>query len=286
MKLLKKAIISLLTTVLLVGVIAGGGYFYVKNTYDIDLIKTVRQLKTLGETVDEARLCPNAFSSADMVDVQTVVNQSVQDFITYSEEHGYLVNFDDLPDEMKYIIRLTDKQVGALAQTVVEQEIDGKINFAGKFIDIALKQVEFSSVTADGALVNTVLAVNIAPFKDDAPDNALISYLTGLIPDTLYISATVRVQKSSSAFSYTVSHDSLTVNNLDKAETEDLFRTLDIVLSVGTADSWSVEIGTAVANALIGNQQNNGIAYSLKDIGATDYEFSEEGGNAYFSVLR
>jgi hypothetical protein len=65
-----------------------------------------------------------------------------------------------------------------------------------------------------------------------------------------------------------------------------LFRTLDIVLSVGTADSWNLQIGTAIANALIGNDVDNGIAYSLKEIGATDYEFSNDTENAYFSVLR
>ena len=75
----------------------------IKNTYDIDLIKTVKEFKTLSEPVDENSLCPNAFSDEDMVDVQSIVNQSVEDFITYSSENGYSVNFNNLPDEMKYI---------------------------------------------------------------------------------------------------------------------------------------------------------------------------------------
>ena len=286
MKILKKLFTLLLLAIILVGSVATCGYFYIKKTYDIDLIKTVKELKTLSEPVNETTLCPNAFSDSDMVDVQTIVNQSVEDFITYSIEHGYSVNYDDLPDEMKYIIRLTDKQVGALAQTVVKQEIDGKINFGGKDVNVALKQVEFSSIQTNSVLINTVIAVDVTAFKLDVPDKFPFSYLKKFIPDTLYVSSTVKIDKGATAFSYTVSHDSLTINNLSKADTEDLFRTLDIVLSVGTADSWNLQIGRAIANALIGNDVDNGIAYSLKEIGATDYEFSQDTENAYFSVLR
>lgn len=286
MKILKRLLVSLLVIVLLVSATAVGGYFYVKSNYGIDIIKTVKELKTLNEPVKESTLCPNAFADSDMVDVQTIVNQSVENFITYSAEHGYSVNFDDLPDEMKYIIRLTDKQVGALAQTIVKQEIGGKIDFGGKNVDVALKQVKFSSALEGSVLLNTVLTVDIKPFKSDMPSGFPFSYLKKFIPDTLYISSTVKVQKGETAFSYTVSHVSLTINNLSKEETEDLFRTLDIVLSVGTADSWNVQVGEAIANALIGNESSNGLAYSLREIGATDYEFIEESSTIYFSVLR
>lgn len=290
MKVLKKILVSLLVIVLIAVVLVGGvlvgGYFYVKDTYGIDLIQTVQEVKTLNETVDEGKLCPNAFSDSDMVDVQTIVNESVEDFITYSAEHGYSVNFHDLPDEMKYIIRLTDKQVGALAQTVVKQEIGGKIDFAGKNVDVALKQITFSSVTETSALLNTVLTVDITPFKADLPNEFPFSYLQQYIPDTLYVSSTVKVEKGAEAFSYSIVHDSLTINNLSKEQTEDAFHTLDVVMSVGLADSWNVQVGTAIANALIGDENNKGLAYSLRGIGATDYAFTQEGETTYFSVLR
>lgn len=286
MRIIKKLIISLLTIVFLVGGVLVGGYVYVKNNYGIDLIETVKELKTLSDPVDESKLCPNAFSDADMVDVQAVVNESVENFITYAEGLGYVVNFDDLPDEMKYIIRLTDKQVGALAQTILVQENDGKIDFAGKQLSIALKQVDFSSVTEQGALVNTIISVDISPFKQNIPEKFPFNYLEKYIPDALYISSTVLVEKGETAFSFNVSHNSLSINNLTKEQTADLFRTLDIVLKVGTADSWNVQIGTAIATALVGDENNNGLAYSLRELGATDYEFSSIENEDYFSVLR
>lgn len=286
MKILKRLLISLLVIVILCCGVLVGGYFYIKSNYGIDLIKTVQQLKVLSEPANETELCPHAFSDSDMVDVQTEVNKSVENFITYSEQHGYAVNFDDLPDEMKYIIRLTDKQVGALAQTVVKQEIGGKIDFGGKSVEIALKQVAFSSLQEESVLLNSVISVDITPFKTDMLNEFPFSYLKKYVPDMLYVSSTVKIEKGETAFSYTVSHDSLTINNLNKADTEDLFHTLDVVLQVGSAESLNINVGEAIANALIGNETNNGLAYSLKEIGATDYEFSEETGVYYFSVLR
>ena len=286
MKILKKLFIFLLVIVLLAGGVCVGGYFYIKGTYGIDLIQTVKELKKFNEYVDENTLCPHAFWDSDMIYAKDEVNNSAEDFITYTSENGYTVNFDNLPAEMKTVIRLTDKQVGALAKTIIQQELGSKFDLGGKDLEIMLKQVKFSSITADSVLVNTIVRVDITPYKNDMPDKFPFSYLSLHIPDGVYVSSTVKIQKGLTPFSYFVSHDTLTVNNLNKAETEDLFNTLDIVMGVGDIASWNEKIGSVVANALIGNEENNGLAYSLKSIGATDYEFSEDGENAYFSVLR
>ena len=118
------------------------------------------------------------------------------------------------------------------------------------------------------------------------PSEFPYSYLEQYSPDMLYISSTVKIEKGATAFSYTVSHDALTINNLSVTETADLFHTLDVVLSVGEASEMNVQVGTAIANALIGNEANNGLAYSLQAIGATDYQFRAEDGAYYFGVLR
>lgn len=285
-KLLKRLLGLVLTIVILVVGALAVGYFYVKNNFGIDIIKTVKELKTLSEPVDESQLCPNAFSESDMVDVQAMVNQSVKDFITYSEEGGYSINFDNLPDEMLSVIRFTDRQFGALAQTVVEQEINGQLDLGDTNVKVELKQVKFSSVTSNSVLLNTVLAMDITPFTENMPKEVPFSYLEKFIPETLYISSTVKVEKGETAFSYSVLHDTLTINNLSKEEMEDLFHTLDVILSVGTVDSWNLQVGTAIVNALIGNEENIGFAYSLRELGATDYQFIEEDGVSYFCVIR
>ena len=275
----------IMTVVAIVGVVGVGGYVYVRDTYGIDLIKTVKELKTLQEPVDEAKLCPNAYTLDDMVDVQETVNASVEGFITYTEEQGYMVNFDNLPPEMTQIIKLTDKQVCAVAQEVVEQEIEGKIKFGGENVSVALKQVDFYDLADKGACFNVVIAVDMTPLKKTS-DNAILNYVTSLVPDKMYVSSTVRIVHGADAFSYDVQHESLTINNLIAEDTEDLFHTLSVLFKVDSIDTWNVYVGNVIMDALVGNEEKNGLAYGLKDIGATDYAFVEEEGKEYFAVLR
>ena len=105
------------------------------------------------------------------------------------------------------------------------------------------------------------------------------------IPDSLYVSSTVHVDKTTDGqFDYTVSHKGLALNNLNAEETADLFHTLDAVLKIGSAESVNLQIGTIAVNALIGNEQSVGFAYSneqsvgfaysLKAVGATTFYFA------------
>lgn len=284
-KALKRLLIGLISTILTVAVILVGIYIFILVKYDINLFSTIGQLKTLSQTVDENKLCPEAFSDDDMVDVQNEVNKSVEDFITYIEEHGYTVNFNDLPEEMKYIIKLTDKQVGALAETVVKQEMGGKIDVGGNEIGLALKQVDFLEITETSALFNTVIRLDITSVKSSLggfPFDILKKY----IPDYFYISSTVSVTHDNQPFVYTVTHNAITVNNLSAADTEDLFHTLDVVLKTGSAQSFNEKIGNTLLGMLIGDETQTGVAYSLKEIGAADYAFLADEGGEYFAVLR
>ncbi|MBO5983000.1 MAG: hypothetical protein J6Q06_03940, partial [Clostridia bacterium] len=211
--------------------------------------------------------------------------QSVENFITYTEEQGYIVNFDNLPDEMKYIIRLSDKQVGAIADTVITQESGSSVQLGEESLSVALKQVKFSEITDTGALLNTIIAIDLTTLINQI-EGFPYSLFKDKLPNMLYISSIVQIKKGEKAFSYTVLHNSLTINNLNSEESEDLLKTLDILLKIGTAESFNIALGTEIANALIGNDQCNGIAYSLKEIGATDYAFVEMDGVGCFSVLR
>lgn len=84
----------------------------------------------------------------------------------------------------------------------------------------------------------------------------------------------MRVDKTAEGqFDYTVSHKGLALNNLNAEETADLFHTLDAVLKIGSAESVNLQIDTIAVNALIGNEQSIGFAYSLKAVGATTFYF-------------
>lgn len=285
MKVLKRLLIALLIMVLLAGALVVGAYFYVKNTYGIDVFKTIGQLKTLGREVDEAELCPNAFSESDMASVDDEINASVDGFISYTEENGYKVNFDDLPSEMKTVIKLTDKQVGAVADTVVRQEMNGEVEIADKKVPVKLLQVAFGDIDESGnADFNVVVRLDLKPLTADVDEGAK-RFVGKYLPEFLYVSSIVRVTRGA-GFEFAVAHKTLTLNNLSAKDTEEFLGTLDKLMGIGTAQTLNETIGNTVLSSLIGSETQNGLAYSLKNIGATGYTFATENGVNYFEVLR
>lgn len=272
-------------TFLTVGALGMIGYSYVLKTYDINIFTTVQALQALNDPVDETKICPNAYSADDMVDVMSIVNKSVDGFITPTEDGGYYINFDNLPEAMTEVIKLSDKQVCAVAHEVVEQEINGKFNFGDKQVSVALKQIDFYDVTEDSAHFNIVISVDMTPFKQ-VTDNEFANNLSTLIPDTMYVSSTVIVVHGADYFSYDVKHESLTINNMTKEQTQDLFHVLEVLFKTDSLATWNVYVGETIMHALVGSETQQGLAYGLKDIGATDYAFVAEDGVEYFVVER
>ena len=140
MKAIKKLIISLVVIVAILGVAVIGGYIYVRTTYGIDLFRTAGQLKTLTQEVDETTLCTNAYGDKDFVTMKTEVNKRLDGLISYEQGkgyNGYSVNFASLAGKsMDNMISLTEKQVGAIAQTVFYEQTGGKIKLGEKEVSV------------------------------------------------------------------------------------------------------------------------------------------------------
>ena len=279
MKAIKRLFISLVVIVAVLGVVVIGGYIYVRSAYGIDLFRTAGQLKTLTEQVNETELCPNAYGDGDFVDLKNSVNAEIEGLVKFEEGkgyNGYTLDFNALIGaELSKTIALSEKQVGALAQTVFFEQTGGKIQLGGKQTDVTIVQTDFSEIAENGSAdFNVVCKLDLSPFKADM-DKFPYSLFKKYIPDSLYVSSTVRVDKTEEdGFSYTVSHKSITLNNLSGDDTADLFNTLNAVLKIGSAESVNLQIGTIAVNALIGNEQSVGFAYSLKAVGATTFYFA------------
>lgn len=286
MKLIKKLIITIITLVVVIIAGAVGTYIYVKNTYDIDLINTVLQLKKISDPVDEKKLITNPYTEEDKTKAHEEVNNSVNGFIGNDG-----INFDKLLTEMKTVIKLDDKQLACLAQEVIDQEMEGKITIGEQDIPLVLKQIDISNVNNEGnADFNTIVKLDISSFKTNM-NNFPLSMLKKYVPDYLYISSTVWVEKNKEnevvvPFAYSTTSTSFTINTLTDKETTELFKTLDAVIKIGTADNLNTQIGNAVLGSLIGSEEQNGLAYSLKQYGAKDYKFVLENDVDYFVVER
>ena len=278
MKTIKNLIITFFVIVAIVGVTVIGGYVYVRTTHGIDLFRTAEQLKTLSKDVDESALCPNAYGEQDFAEMKSAVNDKIDGFIVYEKGkgyNGYSVNFASLAGKsMTDPIFLTEKHVGAIAQTVFYEQTGGKIKLGDKEVSVTVMQVDFSEIAANGSADFGVVAkLDLTPFKADM-DGFPYKLLKKHIPDSLYVSSTVRVDKTEEdGFAYTVTHKSLTLNNLSADDTADLFDTLNAVLKIGTAENLNMQIGTTAVNALIGTKDAIGFAYSMKAIGAKSFGF-------------
>ena len=278
MKAIRNLIITLVVIVAILGVTIIGGYIYVRTTYGIDLFRTAGQLKTLSKDVDESALCPNAYGEQDFAEMKSAVNDKIDGLIVYEKDkgyNGYSVNFDALKGKvMTDSIFLTEKHVGAIAQTVFFGQTGGKLKIGEKEVSVTVVQIDFSEIAANGSAdFNVVAKIDLTPFKADMggfPYKLFKKY----IPDNLYVSSTVRVDKTEEdGFSYKVSHKSITLNNLSGDDTADLFNTLNAVLKIGTAENLNMQVGTMAVNALIGTKDNPGFAYSMKAIGAKSFDF-------------
>ena len=285
MKILKWILIPLLIIVLIIGIAVVGVQIYVKNKYEISMFSTIGQLRRIGKPVDETQLITNGFSDADMVDVQALVNASVKDMIVYDADSGYIVNLGNLSG-MVTKISLTDKQVGALANTIIEQEFNGQVENGGGDVGVELKQIDFVRTQDNKDLVNSIFKLDLSSLIAEIPDQFPFGWLKNRIPQSLYLSSTVEVVKGAQPFSYTVLHNAITINALSQEDTEELLDTLDKLLDSGSAKEFNELIGQTIMDAMVGNEDKHGVAYSLSTVGATDFNFVYHDGDDYFEIVR
>ena len=86
----------------------------------------------------------------------------------------------------------------------------------------------------------------------------------------------MEVKKEAKTFAYSVMHNAFTINNLSNEETINLFKMLNVAIKLGSAEDLNVEICKTAMDVLAGNETNKNFAYSLKPIGATDYNFETD----------
>ena len=273
--MLKALLAAVAALIILVGGLFIGADYALEQTTDISLIGMIANVAMLSQPTEKEALLDHPFDkNKDMLDVQQTVNNSVEGMIKYTAQNGYSVEFNNLPDEMKYIISLTDKQVGALAETILEQEAAGQVRVKGEiYMDVELYQIKFESIGEGTTRVNVVFGIDSTSFKELLQVPPELVGILNLIPNEIYVSSTFDVYKGTSAFTYSVEHVGLKVNNLEDKQSADTFAAIDELLGTGTAKELNLQVADAIMGGLVGSEDTRGLAYSLKDIGAKDFNF-------------
>lgn len=273
----------ILTLICLVVLIVGGVFLFFKIKYNVNVFTTIAQVKVLNEKVDVAEKFKNQYSETDMDSAMTIVNAQVAGLIVKTAT-GYEISTSGLETTMANSFSLTGKQVGAIGNVMLTQNNQKTVNIGGKELNYDLLQVDFLNIEETKADVNIVIKVNIDPIKEDMT-GFFMNIVKKNMPSDLYISSTVTIEKGATAFAYTVTSKSLTLNNLTEEQTANLLTTINKFMNFTTVEEINKLIGGSFADAMIGTETNKGFAYSLKALGATDYNFVVNSETGYFSVL-
>lgn len=290
MRAFKKVMISFVVIIAVVAVALIGVYVAARVKLGVDLFRTIGQLKTLSQPVNEQEAFPVAYKSEDIADLKLQMESQLGNVVLYEEGkgyEGYTVDFTALATSgatAKPVV-LSEQQAGALAEIVFYEQTGGKLTIVGKEISVCVLQIAFTEIdTETKADLNVTVKLDLTPFKSDM-DGFPFNLLKGIVPDTLYVTSVVRIEKGE-GLAYTITPKHLTINNLSADDTSDFFHTLDIVLKIGSAEDLNTKIGTTAANALIGTEQNPGFVYTLKatngsgDFGFASFEKDGEQVNA------
>ena len=274
MSAIKKLIISLIVIIGILAVALISVYIVARVNLGVDLFRTVGQLKTLSQPVNEQESFSAAYRSEDLAELKSQTDSQLGDVVLYEEGkgyEGYTVDFTALAlsGATAKPVFLSERQAGALAEIVFHQQTGGVLTIADKEISVCVLQIAFTEIDAEtgNADLNVTVKLDLTPFKNDM-EGFPFNLLKGIVPDALYVTSVVRIEKGE-GLAYTVTPKYLTLNNLSGDDTSDFFHTLDVVLKIGSAEELNAEIGTTAANALIGTEQNPGFVYALKATGGS-----------------
>lgn len=272
--LIIRFLIWIFSIVFSLALLLGAACLFVKLKYDVSVFSTISQVKTLNEQVDETKYDAR-FSDDDMKSAQIAVNAKMKGLISYSEENGYKIGEEGIGVESKISadLLLSDKQLGAIINTLISQNEEGMtLDISGNKLQISFLQVKFVEVREKEADINIVVKVDVRDLKQKM-NSFPMDLIAKKIPDYLYISSTSTVKKGENAFEYEILSKNIEINNLSSDDTKSFLNTLNLVFKFGTSDDFNLMIASPFVNALIGNEENNGFAYSLKGLDVKDYDF-------------
>ena len=282
---MKKILKFIFFLVLLIAVCLITGNIYLKNTSGIDAIDVYKQVKQLNVPVDEEKLCDNRFTKEDISNCKDEINHAANTTIVIEKDGNISFDFTKINQNIKEMIKLADKECAAIADSVLKEQYDGKLKLGDVELPSEILQIKFSNIENGNSNINLIAKVDFKEVKKEF-NKFPLNLVTKYIPESLYISSTTYLEKSTTAFDYSLKSVDFMVNNLNNEDSSNLFTTINKIVKIGTADDFNLLIGHTICDALIGNENNQGLAYNLKDYGAKDFKFVKENDNAYFVIER
>lgn len=289
MKVLKWIFKIVLSLAIVVALLVGGVFLFVKIKYDINPFALISEVNILSKQVNEDEMYKNKFSKEDMASAKQVADEHMLGLITYDETNATYKIGDGVsaPLALKNM-NLTDKQCGAILNTLLNQgSTTAQVTIGDKTINVNLVQVSFVKLDKETktTTINIVVRIDLSTIKADWKSFPM-SYVAKKVPDTMYFSSTVDVKKLDGEFTYQVTSKDFAISNLNSEQTKDFVKSLNAVTKIGTSEELNVKIGQAFIDGLIGyDDTHKGFAYSLKTLDVKDYNFELKDGNISFVLI-
>ena len=262
-------VVSLVLTVAVLLAI-GCGFLYIR--YQVNVFTVTKQIKTLNEEVDMSKILTNEYTAEDTAYAKELIEID-------PETNSYTIPNDKMLEIITSIkpLKLTDKQVGALMAYIIDSlntinlQIGGEINL--KEYGCKVMKVDLTNVTEKYADFNIVLKIELAKVKENM-NKFPLNWIEKAIPSQLYISSNIAITHTDTEFGYTTESKGMSINNLSIEDTADIFKTFNNFIKIGSADEFNKTIGDTFVNMLIGTEESNGLAYSLRPY-VTDFSFDK-----------
>ncbi len=279
-------ILSLLLTVFLVCFfIFVAGCSYVHNCFKIDVLDSIESVSKLSAPFNEKSLYHNVYTKSDIESVKRETDLSLNGLILQNNSNYYINN--QLSTQMQADISLTDKQISALADLLIASKNDFIVDVNSKQINlkdynVRIRQITLSNVTINSVDLNAVIKCDIKNAKMGFPSTLVKLF----IPSQVYYSVTVKVIKTDDGFGYTTKYLDHALNYLNEEQTNNLLKLVNFIAKTGKAENFANTIGKSIVDLILGSEENNGLAYSLKDLGATSINFASTGVTKYIVIKK
>ena len=284
MKKLFKTLIICASIIGVIGVCVLSSHLVLKYKYNIDSIEVINGLNNINKKVDEDKACSNKFNEEDKEKAIEIINASTNDFIQ-NDKDNIVLDYDRLVNEMQTVIELNDREVGAICSTYLDNLKNNKFEVGGFTFDVQLLELTFNDLKEKSCDLTTVFKISVSSFKEQM--NAFpLNIAKDMVPNDIYLFSTVAVNKGDSAFEYSLTSTSFKMNACTIKQTSSLFEIVDLAFDIGNSSEINLLIGSTIVDGLIGTETNKGLAYNMKIVGASDYNFVEKNGEILFRIER
>ena len=269
----------------------GATILIVNAKYGINMIDVYKSLGRLSADVALDEIAPNAPKAEDKPLTKDKVNAVIPGLVAYDEATDTYSFSSEISGSMSENLKLTGVDACLIVNWILDGQETGLVaNIGGKDVDLKeydfkIESIGFEINENSTVNYNVIMSISLVKIKEKM-NSFPLSLLKSRVPNTLYISSTVQIEKKEGLFTYEVSSVSLALNKMTGEEVERLFKLINIVANVGEVGNFNLSLGKSFVDALIGNSETPGLAYSLRDAGATDFEFAEQDDVTYFIIKR